>query len=116
MFFCCRFKFISKKSIQSLKDENFIQKHIDVGHNILSYIKFPIELYPKNCDESLSWNQVQKNIFKLYVGWKIKMDVENIKYAQTIYHRLYNKSYRLMDRSIDILLKEFNFTEEKVKV
>ncbi|XP_022183216.1 transcription termination factor 5, mitochondrial isoform X1 [Myzus persicae] len=110
-----RFKFISKKSIQSLKNENFIQKHIDVGHHILSYIQFPIELYPKNCDESLSWNQVQKNIFKLYVGWKIKMDVENIKYAQTIYHRLYNKSYRLMDRSIDILLKELNFTEEKIR-
>ncbi|XP_016660868.1 transcription termination factor 5, mitochondrial isoform X2 [Acyrthosiphon pisum] len=110
-----RFKFISKKSIQSLKNENFIQKHIDVGQHILSFIKFPIELYPKNCDESLSWNQVQKNTFKLYVGWKIKMDVENIKYAQTIYHRLYNKSYRLMDRSIDILLKEFNFSEEKIR-
>lgn len=113
---CYRFKFISKKSIQSLKKENFIQKHIDVGHHILSHIKFPIELYPKNCDESLSWNQVQKNIFKLYIGWKIKMDVENIKHAQTIYHRLYNKSYRLMDRSIEILFKEFNFSEEKVKI
>jgi len=44
------------------------------------------------------------------------MDVENIKYAQTIYHRLFNKSYRLMDRSINILLKEFNFSEEKVKI
>lgn len=40
--------------------------------------------------------------------------MENIKYAQTIYHRLCNKSYRLMDRSIDILLNELNFTEEKV--
>lgn len=116
MFFCCRFKFISKKSIQSLKNENFIPKHIDVGQNILSFINFPIKLYPTNCDDSLSWNQVQKNTFKLYVGWKLKMDVENIRNAQTIYHRLYNKSYRLMDRSIDILLKEFNFTEEKVKI
>ncbi|XP_026821443.1 transcription termination factor 5, mitochondrial isoform X2 [Rhopalosiphum maidis] len=110
-----RFKFISKKSIQSLKNENLIHKHIDVGHNILSFINFPTELYPACCDESLSWNQVQKNIFKLYIGWKIKMNIENLKYAQAIYHRLFNKSYRLMDRSIDILLNEFNFTEEKIR-
>lgn len=99
-----------------MKNENYIPKHIDVGHHILSFIQFPTELYPKNCDESLSWNQVQKNIFKLYVGWKIKMDLEKIKYAQTIYHRLHNKSFRLMDRSIDILLHKFNFSEEKVKI
>ncbi|XP_025192303.1 transcription termination factor 5, mitochondrial [Melanaphis sacchari] len=110
-----RFKFISKKSIQSLKNENYIYKHIDVGHHILSFIKFPTGLYPKTCDESLSWNQVQKNIFKLYIEWKIKMNVEHLKHAQTVYHRLYNKSYRLMDKSIDILLNEFNFTEEKIR-
>jgi len=44
------------------------------------------------------------------------MNIENLKYAQAIYHRLFNKSYRLMDRSIDILLNEFNFTEEKVNI
>jgi hypothetical protein len=71
-------------------------------------------LYPKSCDDSLSWNQVQTNLFKLFVGWKIKMNLQKIQYAQSIYHRLHNKSFRRTEETIDILLNEFNFSEDKV--
>lgn len=81
----------------------------------MSFIKFPKELYPTPCDDSLTWEIIQRNVFKLYIGWKLNMDVENIKHAQAIYNRLLNKSFRLMEKSIDILLNEFNFNEEKVK-
>lgn len=43
------------------------------------------------------------------------MNIENIKLAQAIYNRLLNKSFRLMEKSIDILLNEFNFKEQKVE-
>lgn len=81
----------------------------------MSFIEFPIKLYPKYCDDSLSWCKVQKHVFKLYIGWKIKMDLENIKQAQIIYHRLHNKSFRLVEKSINLMLKEFNFSKEMVK-
>lgn len=42
------------------------------------------------------------------------MNLEKIQYAQSIYHRLSNKSIRLTEETIDILLNEFNFSEEKV--
>lgn len=103
-------------SINSLKKDKYIPKNIDVQHNILSYIDYPIELYPKYCDDSLSLYEIQKQMFKLYIGWKIKMDLEKITYAQRVYHRLCNKSFRLFEKSIDILLNEFNFSEEKVKI
>lgn len=82
---------------------------------MLSFIEFPKKLYPKYCDDSLSWCEIQKNIFKLYIGWKIKMDLENIKQAQIIYHRLHNKSFRLVEKSINLMLNKFNFSKEKVR-
>ncbi|XP_025407538.1 transcription termination factor 5, mitochondrial isoform X2 [Sipha flava] len=110
-----RFKFISKKSIATLKDLNFINNDTNVQHHILSFTTFPRELYPKSCDDSLSWNQVQTNLFKLFVGWKIKMNLQKIQYAQSIYHRLHNKSFRRTEETIDILLNEFNFSEDKIR-
>jgi len=80
----------------------------------LSFIKFPKELYPTYCNDLLSWNEVQNNIFQLYVNWKIKMDLENVKHVQKVYHRLMNKSFRLMERSIDIMFQQLDFNEEKV--
>lgn len=71
-------------------------------------------MYPNFCNDSLTWNQVQTNLFKLFIGWKIKMNLEKIHYAQSIYHRLHNKSFRRTEETIDILLNIFNFSEEKV--
>lgn len=99
-----------------MKKENYIPKDIDVQHHILSFIKYPKEFYPKYCDDSLTWDQIQKNIFQLFVGWKINMDLESVIYAQKIYHRFCNKSFRLMERTLDILLNDFNFTEERVNI
>lgn len=82
----------------------------------MSFIKYPKELYPKDCDESLTWDQIQKNVFQLFVGWKINMDLERVKYAQTVYCRLSNKSFRLMERTMDILLNELHFSEERVNI
>lgn len=115
-FICLRYKHLSKKSIELLKKENYIPKDIDVQHNILSFINYPKELYPKDCDDSLTWNQIQRNVFQLFVGWKINMDLDRVTYAQTVYHRLSNKSFRLMDRAIDILLNEIHFSEERVNI
>lgn len=109
-----RYKNISKRSIVSLKYEQYIYNDVDVQHHILSFLQFPKKLYPKKCDESLAWGEVVENTFRLYVGWKIKMDFQNLNQAQTVYHRLKNKSFRLMEKSIDILLQELQFSEEKV--
>lgn len=81
----------------------------------MSFIEFPKELFPNYCDESLSWDTVQNNVFKLYLEWKIKMNSENLERSQVIYHRLHNKSFRIVEKSINIMLDKFNFTEEKVK-
>lgn len=80
----------------------------------MSFVEFPKDLYPSYCDESLSWDQIQKNVFNLYIGWRLQMDCQNIKYAQQVYHRLYNKSFRLVEKSIYLLLNECNFSKEKV--
>lgn len=80
----------------------------------MSFIKFPKEFYPTYCNDLLPWNEVQNNIFKLYVNWKIKMDLENVKHVQKVYHRLTNKSFRLVERSIDIMFQQLDFNEEKV--
>lgn len=109
-----RYKWISKRSIISLKEDHYIHKDVDVQHNILSFIEFPSQLYSKKCDDLLPWNVAVGNMFKLYIEWKIKMDLNNFKSVQSIYHRLQNKSFRLVEKSIDILLNELNFSEEKV--
>lgn len=113
-FICLRYQNLSKNSIEFLKKEHYIPKDIDIQHNILSFVQYPKELYPKDCDDSLTWDQVQKNVFQLFVEWKINMDLESAIYAQTVYSRLSNKSFRLMNRTIDVLLNEINFTEERV--
>jgi len=105
---------MSKMSIAKLKAENYISNDINVQNYMLSFIKFPQELYPTYSDDSLPWNEVQNNVLKLYVTWKIQMDVEDFKRAQIIYHRLSNKSFRLMEKSIDIMLNQLHFTEDKV--
>jgi len=81
---------------------------------MLSFIEFPKELYPKCCDDSLPWDLIQKHTFKLYVVWKINMDMESISSAQANYCRLHNKSFRLVEKSIDTMLHKFNFSKEKV--
>lgn len=97
-----------------MKAENYINDDINVQNHILSFINFPKELYPTNYSDLLSWNQIQNNVFKLYVNWRIKMDLENLEHAKTIYLRLSNKSFRLVERSIDIMMQQLDFSEERV--
>ncbi|VVC45080.1 Hypothetical protein CINCED_3A022223 [Cinara cedri] len=110
-----RFKYISKNSIQVLKNEKYIHADINVSHHILSFTKFPQKLYPESYDDSISWAQVQRNMFHLYVNWKLQMDSGHVVSAQKIYNRLYNKSFRLTEKSIDIMLYELNFSKDKLK-
>lgn len=99
-----------------MKNESYIYEHTNVEVNILSFIQFPKELYPKYCDESREWNKVVQDIFKLYIEWRVKMNSENIQNAINIYKRFNNKSFRLVERSIDILQHELNFSDEMVKL
>lgn len=112
--FYLRFKYVSKTSIQSLKTNNYIPNDINVSHHILSFTKFPRELYPQPWDDSITLAKVQNDVFQLYVGWKLQMDDEDIVRAQKIYKRLYNKSFRLTEQSIDIMMHELNFSKYKV--
>lgn len=97
-----------------MKNKNYICKDINVGHHILSFTKFPQELYPTFWTDSISLVKVQRNIFQLYVKWKLQMDSDHVISAQKTYSRLYNKSFRLSEKSIDILLHELNFSKDKV--
>lgn len=112
--FCYRFKYISKKPILTLKNENYIPNHIDVHQNLLSFTQLPIELYPNEFNDLLTWEQVHKSAFELYIGWKLGIDSKDLNCAKAIYYRLSNKSYRLVERTIDILLNTFNFSQERV--
>lgn len=100
--------------ILTLKNEFYIPHNIDVLQNMLSFTQVPIELYPNKCNELLTWEQVHKNAFEIYIEWKLHIDSDNLNYAKTVYYRLSNKSYRLVERTIDILLNTFNFSREKV--
>ncbi|XP_050426159.1 transcription termination factor 5, mitochondrial-like [Adelges cooleyi] len=110
-----RFKNLRKKSIESLKAERFIDRNINVQHHILSFLQFPSDKYPKKFNDSHTLTEVQENIFKLYVIWKIQIDYSDIEQALKVYHRLHNKSLRLIERSIDILINDLNFNFEKIK-
>ncbi|XP_050426161.1 transcription termination factor 5, mitochondrial-like [Adelges cooleyi] len=110
-----RFKNFKNKSIKMLKAEKYIDNNIDVQHHILSFLQFPTDKYPKEFNESHTLGEVQENIFKLYVEWKIQMDYTDVGQALKVYHRLYNKSLRLIERSIDILINDLNFSEDKIR-
>lgn len=114
LLFYLRFKYVSKISIESLKTINYIPNDINVSHHILSFTKFPRELYPQSWDDSISFAQVQSDVFQLYVRWKLQMNDEDIVRAQKTYKRLFNKSFRLTEQSIDIMINELNFSKEKV--
>lgn len=110
------FKYITvaNKDISFLRSQSYFPEECDVQKNLVECFQDVHVPKVENFKEDVPLKVVRQEILNRYLGIKIKMTKKENEKMWKSYYRVKHKSFRSVQKMLDILLNDLNFSQDRI--